>query len=102
MKEFKVEPMKVYYSKKDKVPTIHFKCKVLKINCSIRIDKPEWVNNLLFEKPYDDLEFIVDYLKEKDCEFKDLTHYELARKIWNINHEEQVPKMEMPDYYKLF
>ena len=102
MKEFKLEPIKLFYSKKDKVPTIHFECKFMKLKCSIRIDKPEWVNNLLFEKPYDDLEFIVDYLNEKDSEFKDLTHFELARKIWNINHDnKKIPEIKMPDYFSL-
>ena len=55
------------------------------------------------KKPYEDLEFINDTLKDKDSEFPEITKYELARRIWNINHDEdlQIPKMKMPDYLNM-
>ena len=66
------------------------------------IDKAEYVNNLEGEKPLTDpldLEFVLDYFKENDSEFPELNRFELARRIWNINHiDNEVPKIEMPNY----
>ena len=73
------------------------------ICCSFRLDKAEWVNNLEGENPYKDLEFINDTLKDKDSEFPEITRYELARRIWNINHDEdlQILNIEMPNYLNM-
>ena len=88
----------------DKVPTIHIKSYFG--NCSIRIDKPEWVNNLDGEDKLnaDGLECLIYILKEnmEPEEFPSETQYSLARKIWNLNHWDcSVPKMNMPDYSSL-
>lgn len=93
---------KFFFSKKDKIPTGHMIDELMEICCSFRLDKAEWVNNIEGEKPYEDLEFINDFLKGKDCEFPELTRYELARRIWNINHEEmEIPKMDIPNYLEM-
>ena len=88
----------------DKVPTIHIKSYFG--NCSIRIDKPEWVNNLDGEEKLNKirLNILLHYLNYtmEDYEFPNETQYSLARKIWNLNHWDcSVPKMDMPDYSSL-
>ena len=94
---------KFFFSKNDTVPVGHMVDELMGICCSFRLDKAEWVNNLEGEKTYEDLEFINDTLKDKDSEFPEITKYELARRIWNINHDEdlQIPKMKMPDYLNM-
>ena len=105
MNEFEINSTHLFYSKEDKVPTIHFLEDVMGFSCSFRIDKPEYVNNLKEEKPLNDpldLEFIIDFLKEKDSEFPEISRFELARRIWNINHYDlEVPKIEIPNYLEL-
>ena len=102
MSEFIINSTHLFYSKEDKVPTIHFCEDVMGFKCSFRIDKAEYVNNLEGEKPLTDpldLEFVLDYFKENDSEFPELNRFELARRIWNINHiDNEVPKIEMPNY----
>ena len=49
------------------------------------------------------LELISDYFKENDSEFPELNRFELARRIWNINHiDNEVPKIESYDFKSLF
>ena len=41
----------------------------------------------------------IEYFNENDSEFPELNRFELARRIWNINHmDNEVPKIEMPNY----
>ena len=105
MSGFIINSTHVFFSKEDKVPTIHFWEDIMAFKCPFRIDKAEWVNNLEDEKPLTDvldLEFILDYFNEKDSEFPELSRFELARRIWNINHiDNEVPKIEMPDYKQI-
>ena len=102
MSEFIINSTHLFYSKEDKAPTIHFWEDVMGFKCSFRIDKAEYVNNLENEKPLTDpldLEFVLDYFKENDSEFPELNRFELARRIWNINHiDNEVPKIEMSNY----
>lgn len=106
MSEFNINSTQVLYSKEDKFPTIHFWEDVMGFKCSFRIDKEEYVNNFEGEKPLTDsldLEFISDYFKENDSEFPELNRFELARRIWNINHiDNEVPKIESYDFKSLF
>ena len=86
------DDFKAYILKEDKEPIIHFfGSKVIELSCSVYLDKPKWANNLEGEKVYDDIEFLYDFL----------SRYELARRLWNINHETSLPKMDIPDYMKL-
>ena len=45
----------------------------------------------------------IEYFNENNSEFLELNRFELARRIWNINHDEdlQIPKMKMPDYLNM-
>ena len=96
------DDFKAYILKEDKEPIIHFfGSKVIRLNCSVYLDKPKWANNLEGEKVYDDIEFLYDFLSEKEPEFPEFSRYELARRLWNINHETSLPKMDIPDYMKL-
>lgn len=93
-----------YYSLKDTEPTIHIESEFMGIKCSLSLLEPKWVNSIEGEIPYNDIDVLIDFLSEKDSEFPELTHYELARRIWNINQtnkELKVPKMNMPNYYLL-
>ena len=41
----------------------------------------------------------IEYFNENNSEFLELNRFELARRIWNINHiDNEVPKIEMPNY----
>lgn len=90
-----------FYDTNDKVPTIHFVCKMEDISCSFRLDKPEWVNNLKDEKPTDKLDLIQEWLQEKDEEFPEISHYELARRLCNLNCDWGLPKMDIPNYLEM-
>ena len=101
---FEINSTNVFVSEKDNIPTIHFQDELLKFNCSFRIDKIEYVNSFEGEKELtdpDDAKYIYSALKEKSSEFP-FSVYELARRMWNLNHPNcRVKKMKMPDYRKL-
>jgi len=96
------DDFKAYILKEDKEPIIHFfGSKVIKLNCSVYLNRAEWANNLDGEKNYDDTEFIFAFLSGKEPEFPEFSRYELARRLWNLNHKSSLEKMEMPNYLRL-
>lgn len=98
---FEPDSTHIFYLKEDKVPTIHFWEDIMGFKCSLRIDKPEYVNNLEGEAELTDeadMDFIISFLKSKSIEFPEISIYELARRSWNLNSKNTIEYMEMPDY----
>ena len=96
--------IRFYLMGEDKEPIIHLKSWFG--DCSFRIDKPLWVNNVEGEKNLDkeNLLFLFYHLIEllEEEEFPNEVQYDFARKIWNLNHpDKKVPKISMPDYLNM-
>jgi hypothetical protein len=89
-------------NKNDKIPIIHAKdCFGSKF--SIRIDKPEYVNNEKGEEALfvGEIKNVVKILKSTNEDYGK-SIWDWLRREWNIeNPERRVPKMKMPNYIEL-
>ena len=91
-----------YVNKNDKIPTIHAQdCFGSKF--SIRIDKPEYVNNEKDEEALfvGEIKNVVKILKSTNEDYGK-SIWDWLRREWNIeNPGRRVPKMKIPNYIEL-
>ena len=91
-----------YVNKNDKIPTIHAQdCFGSKF--SIRIDKPEYVNNEKDEEALfvGEIKNVVKILKSTNEDYGK-SIWDWLRREWNIeNPDRRVPKMKIPNYIEL-